>query len=201
LHGLAGGVRPCPTSLDPNRGRSDRRSDLGRRPGFEYAGVQHPHPDGFRHDSRRAQPRSGGTLRLGMPIDHSSLEPHILTTGHFDTIWHVWDRLIQYNAQLEPQPMLAESWDVSSDQKQLKFNLRKGVAWHSGREFTSDDVKWNLLRVRDPRVAASQLAGVSNFYDSFETPDKNTIIFRSDTPRQASTTFDYLEFFDMVATQ
>ena len=144
------------------------------------------------------QPRAGGTLRLGVPIDLSSLEPHVLTTGHYDTLWNVWDRLIQYDSQLQPQPMLAESWDVSSDQKQIQFNLRKGVVWHSGREFTSDDVKSNLLRVRDPKVAASQLAGVSNFYSAFETPDKNTIVFKSDTPRQASTTFDYLEFFCMA---
>jgi peptide/nickel transport system substrate-binding protein len=144
------------------------------------------------------QVKTGGILRLGLPIDLSSLEPHILTGGHFDTIWHVWDRLIQYNSQLEPQPMLAESWEVSSDQKQIKFNLRKGVQWHSGRELTSEDVKWNLVRVRDPKIAAAQLASLSNFYQEFETPDKYTIVFKSDTPRQSSATFDYLEFFNMA---
>ena len=50
--------------------------------------------------------------------------------------------------------MLAESWDASPDLKTFKLNLRKDVQYHDGREFTSDDVKWNLLRVRDPKLAA-----------------------------------------------
>ena len=53
--------------------------------------------------------------------------------------------------------MLAESWDVSSDLTQFKLNLRKGVQFHTGREFTSDDVKYNLLRVRDPKVGGSSV--------------------------------------------
>ena len=52
--------------------------------------------------------------------------------------------------------MLAESWDVGTDYKQIKLNLRKGVQWHSGRELTSDDVKYNLLRAQDPKVGAGQ---------------------------------------------
>ena len=64
-----------------------------------------------------------------------------------------FDRLIDYDDKLKPQPMLAESWDVSSDLKQIKLNLRKGVQFHTGREFTSDDVKYNILRVRDPKLA------------------------------------------------
>ena len=72
--------------------------------------------------------------------------------------------------------MLAESWDVSTDFKQIKLNLRKGVQFHSGREFTSDDVKWNCSRVRDPKVgvgAARQHEQAGS--RTIETPDKNTV--------------------------
>ena len=75
------------------------------------------------------------------------------TPGAVDTLWQVFDHLTIYDQKLQPQPMLAESWDLSPDYKQIKFNLRKGVTYHSGREFTSDDVKWNLLRVRRPDAA------------------------------------------------
>ena len=58
-----------------------------------------------------------------------------------------YDRLTAYDEKLQPQPMLAESWDLSTDAKQIKFNLRKGVQYHSGRELTSADVEYNIRRV------------------------------------------------------
>jgi peptide/nickel transport system substrate-binding protein len=92
--------------------------------------------------------------------------------------------------------MLAESWDVSSDFKQIKLNLRKGVQFHTGRELTSEDVKWNILHVRDPKVAAGALILQSNWFTGIETPDKNTIILKSEQPRPAA--FDFFEFFNII---
>ena len=92
--------------------------------------------------------------------------------------------------------MLAESWELSSDNKQLKLNLRKGVQFHSGREFTSEDVKWNVMWVRDPKVAAGALIQQSRWFSDVETPDKYTAILVSDQPRPAA--FDFFEFFNIV---
>src|SRR5499427_8476225 len=116
----------------------------------------------------QAQPKSGGTLRLGMVGDVSTLDGHNTTPNQFDTTWSVFDRLISYDAKLQPQPELAESWDLSSDLTQIKLNLRKGVQWHSGREFTSDDVKYNLLRVRDANLQIPTLRNQSNWFTSIE---------------------------------
>src|SRR5919204_1661258 len=75
----------------------------------------------------------------------------------------------------------------------IKLTLRKGVTFHSGREFTSDDVKYNLLRVRDP--AHAQLGGMSSWY-TIETPDKSTVILSSDQPRPLA--FDLLEYLNIT---
>ncbi len=102
----------------------------------------------------RAAPKAGGTLRMGIVNDITSLDGHNPSGAYiFETSWQVYDPLTAYDEKLQPQPMLAESWDVSQDQRQITFHLRKGVQFHSGREFTSDDVKYNLLRVRDPKSA------------------------------------------------
>ena len=101
-----------------------------------------------------------------------------------ETTGEVCDELIAYSDDLKPQPRLAESWDVSTDQTTVKLNLRKGVTFHSGREFTSDDVEYNILRVRDPKNPfASVVAPGSAWWTNIQKPDKNTIILTSDKPR------------------
>src|SRR6185437_11430846 len=88
-----------------------------------------------------------------------------------------------------------ESWEVSSDAKQVKFTLRRGVQFHSGRELTSDDVKYSLQRAANPKTAAAQYAGMASWYSAVETPDKYTAIFKSDIPRP--TIFDMLEYLNI----
>lgn len=144
-----------------------------------------------------AQPKLGGTLRSAIPSDLPNLEAHIITPNAFESLWLVYDHLTAYDDKLKPQPQLAESWDVSSDLKQIKLNLRKGVQFHNGRELTSDDVKWNILRVRDPAVGASVgFRNQSNWWTTIDTPDKYTIVLKSEQPRPAA--FDMFEYFNIL---
>ena len=141
-----------------------------------------------------AKPKRGGTLRIGVAGDVARLDGQLYSS--INTTWMSFDRLTAYDAQLKPQPMLAESWELSTDAKRLKLNLRKGVQFHTGREFTSEDVKFNVLWVRDPKVAAGALVQQSKWFTDVETPDKYTAILVSDQPRPAA--FDFFEFFDIV---
>ena len=70
------------------------------------------------------------------------------------------------------------------------------MQYHSGREFTSDDVKYTMLRLRDPTVGSGILAGFSNWFTSIDTPDKYTAVLSSDAPRP--TFFDAIELINMV---
>jgi peptide/nickel transport system substrate-binding protein len=126
--------------------------------------------------------------------DIARLDGHLTTAA--DTTWIPFDRLTAYDDKLQPRPMLAESWDISTDSRQIKLNLRKNVQYHSGREFTSDDVKWNVLRVRDPKAGAGALTNQSNWFSSIETPDKYTVVLGSDQPRPF--VFDMFEYFNML---
>ncbi|MBV9135288.1 MAG: ABC transporter substrate-binding protein [Chloroflexi bacterium] len=143
-----------------------------------------------------SQPRRGGVARYSIQADLSSIDGHVRTPGAVDSLWLVFDRLTSYDDKLVPQPMLAESWDLSPDYKQVTFKLRKNVTFHSGREFTSDDVKWNLLRVRRPDAASGQYAAQSNWFSSIDTPDKYTVVLKSDNSRPAL--FDLFENLNML---
>jgi peptide/nickel transport system substrate-binding protein len=138
-------------------------------------------------------PKTGGTLKQGYFLDIVNLDPQY-KVGNDATWIGVYDRITAYDNQLNPQPMLAESWDTD-DFTTIKLNLRKGVTFHSGREMTSDDVKYTLLRTADPSVAAAQYTGMAQWFPNIDTPDKYTVILHSDTPRP--TVFDLLEFIQV----
>jgi peptide/nickel transport system substrate-binding protein len=74
--------------------------------------------------------------------------------------------------------------------------LRRGVTWHTGREFTSDDVQWNFIRARDPKLGAGEFAAQSAWFTTIETPDKNTIVLKSEQPRPSM--FDMFQAFNLV---
>jgi peptide/nickel transport system substrate-binding protein len=138
----------------------------------------------------------GGTLVWAIGSDIANLDGHLLTSTNYETVFRAYDRLTALDSQGQPQPQLAESWELSSDAKQLKLSLRKGVQYHTGREFTSDDVKWNILRVRDPKVASGSFVTQSGWFAGMETPDKYTLIATFDAARPA--VFDFFQLLNMV---
>jgi peptide/nickel transport system substrate-binding protein len=143
-----------------------------------------------------SQRKTGGTLRFAATADIPNLDGHQRSATTTDTTWTAYDRLTQYDANGKVQPMLAESWDVAPDFTQVKLNLRKGVQYHTGRELTSDDVKWNILRARDPKVASGSYVTWSNWFSTIDTPDKNTLVLTSDAPRPSM--FDFFEWLNIL---
>jgi peptide/nickel transport system substrate-binding protein len=143
-------------------------------------------------------PKAGGTIRTGQVGDIANLDGHYANQLSATTVQLAYEKLATYDAHLQPRPVLAESWDISSDSKTFKFNLRKGVRFHNGRDFTSDDVKYNLLRVRSPSVAplVGTLAPQSAWFTGIETPDQYTVVLTADQPRPGI--FDFLSAFNMV---
>ena len=144
------------------------------------------------------QPKLGGTIRAGQVGDIANLDGHYANQLSDATVHLAYDKLVVYDDKLQPQAALAEKWDVSSDSKTVTLMLRKGVTFHNGREFTSDDVKYNFLRVRDPKVVAlaGTLAPQSAWFTNIDTPDKYTVVLTSDKPRPG--VFDLLSIFNMV---
>jgi ABC-type transport system substrate-binding protein len=67
----------------------------------------------------------------------------------------LFNPLVSVDARGQPVPSLAESWTIADDRRSLTLKLRPGVAFHSGRAFTVEDVKWNIDYVKDPKNAAA----------------------------------------------
>jgi peptide/nickel transport system substrate-binding protein len=143
------------------------------------------------------QIKKGGTLRWGQVGDLVTIDAILWSPVSNNTLGQVNEMLIDYDDDLKIMPRLAESWEQSSDNTSIKLNLRKGVQFHSGREFTSDDVEYNLLRARDPKNGyAAVVAPGSAWWTSWEKPDKYTIVLKSDKPRPG--VFDFLQYLRIL---
>ncbi len=83
-------------------------------------------------------------------------------------------------------PDLAHSWEISSDGSTYSFNLREGVLWHDGDEFTSEDVKATYERiVFPPEGLVSLRKTLFTALDSIETPDDYTVQFNLNETRSS----------------
>lgn len=148
------------------------------------------------------EPKRGGVFKFAQSVEvatnpntASPLDAHNMTPSSLSATWIGYDTLLEYDDNFKPQPKLAESWDVSSDFKKIQLKLRKGVQFHNGRDFTSEDVRYNLMRVRNPKVGA-QFTNLSNWFPGIETPDPHTVVLTSEQPRPGM--FDLLISLNMV---
>ncbi len=127
-------------------------------------------------------PTPGGTLIVAQNADISGFDPH--TLPGFPTVRAlglIYDTLVTVDANLKVIPALAESWKFSDDGLSLTLNLRKGVKFHGGQDFTSADVKYTLSRIQDAKTKALVS---SNFVTvkSVDTPDANTAVITLSQP-------------------
>ena len=80
--------------------------------------------------------------------------PGINTTGtSFDATEQIYDNIVDFErGGTKIEPGLAEKWSVSKDGLEYTFNLRKGVKWHTNKNFTpsrdfnADDVLFMFER-------------------------------------------------------
>jgi peptide/nickel transport system substrate-binding protein len=128
-----------------------------------------------------ATPRRGGTLVMAIWPDLPSMVG-AFTSSDPQTITppKVSEGLCSYDYQFQLQPRLATSWAFAPDGLSVRFNLRPGVTWHDGQDFTSADVAFSileLLKKYHPR-GRSVYANV----DAVDTPDAHTAILRLSKP-------------------
>ena len=107
----------------------------------------------------------GGTLRVAALPELSPTDPVDAEAGMiFNMLDQVFEPLIRLNPDATYRPVLAESWDISDDFTTYTFNLREGVTFHNGADFTAEDVVFSLGRARNPDISvlASKLETVTD---------------------------------------
>jgi peptide/nickel transport system substrate-binding protein len=89
----------------------------------------------------------GGVLRARFNADIRSTDPGTNRDANTDGVMgHVVEGLVAFREDTSIGPMLADSWEISPDDKTYTFHLRKGVKFHNGAVMTADDVMWSFKR-------------------------------------------------------
>ena len=73
------------------------------------------------------------------------------TSIHYTIAQNVFNRLVEMendeNGDVNLEPSLAESWDISPDRRSYTFHLRQNVTFSNGSALTSSDVGYTLTRL------------------------------------------------------
>ena len=122
-------------------------------------------------------PESGGTLRVGMVGESSSLDiidsqiAPLLTGPSLES-------LVRLKSDGSLEPWLAESVENPSPTEYV-YHLRDGVTFWDGEELTADDVVFSLERLRD---TASYTSAKYKSVDTIEPTDPATVTVTLKTP-------------------
>lgn len=139
-------------------------------------------------------------LRLGNGNEPQGLDPHLVT----GVIEHrIITALLEGLVAEDPHDLspvndgVAESWDISEDQKTYTFHLRESARWSNGDPVTSMDFVESYKRMLTP-VLASEYAYMLHIVENakaynegeiddfskvgFEAPDEKTLIVRLNHP-------------------
>jgi peptide/nickel transport system substrate-binding protein len=107
------------------------------------------------------------------------------------------------------QPNAAESWNFSSDGRNVTFHLNPKATWQDGKPLTSKDFSFSYRLYADPAVASSRQDylndlllkpdGSIDFDKGIETPDDRTLVLHFNKPMAESIVLDHFNDLMPVA--
>lgn len=133
----------------------------------------------------QTQPVRGGTFFIHYPYEQRILNPAVQTST---SIYQSGGKVMGVARRPGPNgaitPVLATSWQASTDGKTYTFKLREGVRWHDGAEFTFADVQFTALEIW--KKVQNFGSVLQENLQSVDVPDKHTAIFHYSQPMPES---------------
>lgn len=121
-----------------------------------------------------------GVLRVAINTQPPTLDPNITSADPTrDISLQIYEPLVTLNDSLQPEPMLAESYETSEDGKTITFKLREGVLFHNGKEMIAEDVvasmeKWQEYSSRAKAAFSdAKFVAEDDYTVKLEMPEPN----------------------------
>lgn len=145
--------------------------------------------------------------------DVSSLDPAM--AGSFENNWAVnqlYNGLVEMDAELNVQPCIASSWNISDDGRVYTFHLRQDVYFHDdpqfpqgkGRKVTAADFVYSFSRLFDANISnASTLVQTfdtedKDYQNGMEAPDDSTLVIHLERPFKPFLGIATMKYFSVV---
>lgn len=121
----------------------------------EDAGEEKPKEDGNDAEATEEKSDDGKVLYMNNGSEPTSLNPPV----GFDSVsWNVLNNLMEGLTRLgeddQPQEAIAESWDISEDQKTYTFHIRENANWSNGDPVTAEDFVYAWKQLLNPETAS-----------------------------------------------
>lgn len=121
---------------------------------------------------------SAETLRIGYAADPETLDIHEQLSGGMLRFSHLaFDPLVRWTKDFEFEPRLATEWEQVDDTT-MRMTLREGVKFHSGNDFTAEDVVWTIERLKE----SPDYRGIFEPVESAEAVDDYTVEIKTSEP-------------------
>ncbi|MBA3416909.1 MAG: hypothetical protein H0U10_16945, partial [Chloroflexia bacterium] len=120
------------------------------------------------------EPRRGGALTIMRPTGATrDFNPASFRMDYQVAASYLDPLLRPDDVTMEPQPGLAESWEVAPDGRAITYRLRSGVTWHDGSPLTAADVAFSFEVYRDD--VESGAVNLLALLDTVEAVDPRTL--------------------------
>ena len=120
------------------------------------------------------------TLRWASTTDPQTMDPHAVNAAPvLSFLNNVYEGLVRRGKDMAIEPSLAESWEPLEGENGWRFNLRQGVTYQDGSEFTAEDVKFSYER------ASNEASDVRSWFApvaEFRVVDDFTVEFVTSAP-------------------
>ena len=148
-------------------------------------------PTGSATPTSTVAPKPEGTFTFATnTLGKEGFVPWITHVTSYEIYGPVYDALAYRTGTGDYIPSVAESWEYSTDFKDLTFHLREGIQFHDGwGELTAEDVKYCWEKV----VSANSTATAKSYaqiVESVEIIDPYTLVFHQKQPN-----IDFAQFY------